>query len=134
MNNPPLQRLGAAVLLQGPVLQQCRALVTKAVREASRRDGIPPSPMTRDLLQALSEACEMQPMSLARQGDTENSRPLEEYEVELGIGSQEASDLLGVSRRQIQRLADAGKLESRRSTNGALVFDRAEVVTYRNRL
>lgn len=132
--NPPLQRLGDAVLLQGPALLQCRALVFKAVRDSSKRDGIVPSANTRDLLQALDEAASAyracRQMSPIRHDDMPFQPNVKESDTELvGIGTATVANILGVTVRQAQRLA--GRLGAQKTLSGSLSFDRVTVLEYR---
>ena len=48
LNAPPVQRLGSAVLLQGPAVADAAYLVAVGLRALSRRDGV--APMSRWLV------------------------------------------------------------------------------------
>lgn len=132
--NPGIHRSGDVVLLQGPALVQCRALVFKAVRDSSRCDGISPSPTTRDLLQALDEAMtELRKngsMSLERHEQALATPIVKDSDIEqIWISTATAATILGVSVRQAQRLAEV--LGAKRFFGRSLSFDRATVMDYR---
>lgn len=133
-SNPPLQRLGDAVLLQGAALLQCRALVFRAVRESSKRDGIVPSANTRDLLQVLDEAAsayqKCRQMSPIRHGDMDIRPDMEGCDTEelVGIGTATVAQILGITVRQAQRLAS--RLGAQKTLSGSLSFDRVAVLEY----
>lgn len=132
--NSGIHRSGDVVLLQGPALVQCRALLYKAVRDSSRCDGISPSPVTRDLLQALDDAMtELQTngsMSLMRHERALATPIVKDSDIAQNwISAATVAAILGVSVRHAQRLAET--LGAKRFFGRALSYDRATVMDYR---
>lgn len=133
MPTPAMQRLGSAVLIQGPAaLLEVQHLLALGARERQHRDALPPSPGVRHLLALLAEA--------VAEHETTVSPPRHDGVVAGGgpgdstvgkvdeITSDQVAALLGVGRRQAQRLA--GSIGSRKVPGGALVFDRCAVLAY----
>ena len=128
---PPVQRLGRAVLLQGPVLLEVRHLLALGARERQRRDALAPSPGLRHLLAVLSEAvAEDGAMTPPRHGDVAAGAGPGDSGVERveEITTDEAAAILALGRRQVQRLAPS--IGSRKVPGGALAFDRGAVLAY----
>lgn len=148
---PAVQQLGAAVLLQGPALLDVLYLVDLGVREVTRRDGITPSPRLLELHRRLAAAAEdYRRMSASGLGDVRNgavqavsswaSAPAflpgaDAHSDGSGVGrgghhpvvtTREAASILGLSDRQVRRLASAGEIgPSRHGKN--LLLDRGSV-------
>lgn len=129
MTAPAMQRLGGAVLITtAPALAELRHTLALGARTRERRDGYPQSAGMRELLGLLSEAIAECEMSRPRHGDVAPVAALEDSE-EMGtleeLSTAQASALLGVGRRQTQRLA--GEIGGRKVPGGALVFHRGAV-------
>lgn len=129
---PSVQRLGDAVLLQGQALAEVRHLLAIGLRERERRDAMPPSSGLRFLLAVISEAIaegELLMSSPRHRSATLHAAltdsPMEEAMAEMT--SDQVAAVLGVGRRQAQRLA--GSIGSRR-LGGVLVFDAGAVQSF----
>lgn len=99
---PPVQRLTAALLLQGPVLAEVRWVLQVGAREIWRRDSIPPSATITSLLRDLQE------LAAARSGNAEVPSPAEREALmtETRISTAEAAGLLGMGSRQVRNIQD----------------------------
>lgn len=122
MSGPSIQRLGSAVLLQGPALAAARYAVGIAQR-GRRSNGYAPSPTLTELEQAL-EAAEGRADVLIIPADAVSKSALAEP-----ISTTEAARILGRSTRQVRRIAVS--LDGHR-IGGAWWFDRQTVIDYRN--
>lgn len=104
MNTPPSQYgllvAGSVVILTGPMLQT--ALKSVLLAERTRKlNGLPASAAHRALAETLSQA-----MSAARQCDVAEPEPLKNYpQQQPTIPTEDAARMLGLSKRQTQRLA-----------------------------
>ncbi len=116
---PPVQRLGVAVLLQGPAVVDAAYLVGVAVTALSRRDGIQPIARWLALHRALTSA-----MSDAGRADIPESSDEPQLAPEQLISTTEVAAMLQITERQARRLA--ADLCARRAGR-ALVFDRGAV-------
>ena len=129
---PAVQVLGPAVQLPGPaVLEVLRALRTH--EHALRANGTQAPPSLLALQRAFAIASSViqgqaEPMSHPRQRDATSDAAQQHSTSEAQIGSREAAELLGVTTRQVQRLATT--LDGRRLSNGHLIFDRLAVQAY----
>lgn len=121
--HPALQRLGAAVLLQDLALRDTYYLVSLAI-SYRKRQGIRPDVRVLALQTELGAAVHADRL---RHDDVAEA-PIEQSQ---SIGTDEAAALLGMSRRQVQRIARS--LDGQRSRPGTTwVFDRRVVVAYRD--
>ncbi len=111
VRQPAVQKFGSAVMLQGTALLEARSLLLLGARVRERRDAIVLSPQMRHLLVLISEAVGEDAMSPQRRGDVASGPDPAESEFLLAGSFQDsaaAATVLGVSRRQTQRLAAAG--------------------------
>lgn len=123
--NSPVQRLGSAVLLQGRAVIDVHYLVAVGVRETTRRDGISPSPRLKALLKVLASAAHdlqaesaVGPADVRVEADAGSSTVLDE------TTTAEAATMLGISSRQVRRLApELGGHQIR----GAWIFPRGAI-------
>jgi hypothetical protein len=129
---PPVQRLGNAVLLQGPAILDAHYLVALGIRETARRDGIRASPRLQRIAEALaSAAADIRDASgighedVPDSTDLENSNPLDR------ISTFEAASILGIGARHTCRLA--GVIGGRKGPGNAYTFDRAAVEAHAHR-
>ncbi len=124
---PAVQRLGSAVLLQGPAVVDVWHLVALGVR-AAHRDGIGLARV--DHLQAVLAAAAAEVRATSEPGQrhvaqlpvgalSDPSEPL---------GSKEVAAMLGVSPRQAQRMQ--AQLGARKLRSRVLIFDRGAVEAY----
>ena len=130
MTVPAVQRLGAAVLLQGPALAEVAYLASLGLRHRAAVDGAPPSVRQRQLLRILADAAEASlalPPTPGGHADLAAGPDLEESMFVGMVGTAEAASVLGVSPRHVRRLARS--LDGRR-VKGAWTFDRHAVVAY----
>lgn len=121
---PAVQRLGSAILLQGPAVLDAHYLIAAGVRDVQRRDGIAPSPRLRFLLEELAAAsADIRAMSPAGHGDVpeEGNGALSVLDL---IPTREAAMILDLSVRQTRRHRDAA---GGRDVGGALMFERGAV-------
>ena len=142
---PAVQRLGSAVLLQGPALAEVLHLVALGARERERRNGLPASRRLRDLLAVLAETVAedelVSPLSdrqyacsdmVPRHRDIHERDDSADFDTSVmrrhEISTGEVAEVLGVSQRQVQRLASS--IGSRRAPSGRLVFDGLAVQAY----
>lgn len=98
VNPPPIQRLGPAILLQGPAVDAV-AYAIKVAQRSRRRNGLPDS----GALAALGRAFEN--LSAAGQSDSATDAEDDTEDVNEWITAAEAAPLLGCSPRQARRLA-----------------------------
>ena len=124
---PAVQRLGSAVLLQGPAVVDVWHLVALGVR-AARRDGIGLARV--DHLQAVlaAAAAEVRATSGTGQCDVAQVPARATCNPSEPLSTREAADLLGLSPRQTQRIART--LAARQLRSGRLIFDRGAVDAY----
>jgi len=123
-----VQQLGPAVLLQGLALKDTRSLITRAVREIRRQDGIIAPPRLTILLEALERAISAEHPSPPGRTDTPDITDTPFLDEQLLIGSSEAANILGISSRQAQRLAIT--LGGKRSASRCWTYSRLEVEAY----
>lgn len=125
---PSVQRLGAAVLLQGAAVPALARLAARGLRDRER-DGLPASGALTALVRTLDEAADAQ---AAMSPDGPAGRPPVAVSASSvlprdTLGSAEAAALLGVTPRQARRLTnDLGGWFDR----GRLRFDRDAVTEY----
>ena len=121
MNPPAIQKLGSAVLLQGPAVADTAYLISVGLRALQRRDGV--APMSRWLV------LQRQLRAVADLADTGNAElPQDHDEASLGledlISTAEAAEMLKVTEPQMRNLVS--QFGGRRAGR-AWVFDRALV-------
>lgn len=129
---PPVQQLGSAVLLQGRAVIDVHYLVAIGVRETTRRDGISPSPRLQALLKVLASAArDLQAESAVGPADVRIEADAEPSTVLDDTTTAEAATMLGISSRQVRRLAhELGGHQVR----GAWIFPRGAIESaHRNR-
>ncbi|MDF3309883.1 helix-turn-helix domain-containing protein [Rhodococcus sp. T2V] len=124
MNGPAVQKLGNALLLQGPAIADAYWLVSTGIRAAERNGHAVRPDVYR--LQALLGECHRDALSALRHHDVAPPPDDESSDVEL-ISTREAAEVLNVSPRHVQRIA--ASLDGRR-TAGRWIFDRAVVEAY----
>lgn len=112
---PPVQRLTAAMLLQGPLLAEVRWVLREGAREIWRRDGIPPSAAITHLLRELGAVTSSQ----GHEDVPEVAEP-EGLISETRISTADAAEVLELSPRQLRRLRDH---LGARKVGGVLTFD-----------
>ena len=120
---PPVLSLTGSVLLTGPALTDAYYLVAAGIRY-TRHNGHPIPARFETLLTVIGE---QRAKSQPGQCDTLTPAPRQHCETEELIGSQQAADILGVSKRQTQRLA--ADLDGRLA-GGHWVFDKKAVEAY----
>jgi hypothetical protein len=98
----PVQRLGSAVLLQGSVVRDAAYLVAVGIRALKARDGIGPTPTWLELHRELKTAAGVS--SANGTGSRVGAADLASLSAEV-IGTAEAAGLLGVTERQMRKLA-----------------------------
>jgi len=126
MTNPPLQRFGGVVLVQGQAVTDAYYLVSVGLR--ARRAGGAAVPRQYLQLQAvLAAAAAEVRASATRQRDVAPVAPQPHSAREDTIGTVEAASILGLSNRQVQRLA--ADLDGR-FIGGCWCFDRLAVESY----
>lgn len=120
---------GSAILLQRLAVLDAYYLISVGLR-ATRRNGAEPPVRMRALQQALSLAAE-QVRSTSAPGHHDVAPPRGGAGCSTGdeIGTTTAATVLGLSTRQVQRLA--ADLDGRR-VGGRWVFDQAAVHSYRH--
>lgn len=124
MTIPPVQRLGSAVLLQGPAVIDTFYLVALGIKETRRTDGIAPSPRLQALAAALRDAAAEARASVSRHERVARPARQAPSGVLDEIYTEEAAVLLGLTRRHVQRIAaDLGG----RRRHRLWVFDRGAV-------
>lgn len=126
MTRTDAEHLGAGViLLRGQAVRDMYLLVSIAIRKMTT-EGYKVEPklfeLQQELLHGLNAATDE--LSRRRQGDVAK----EPIPQQLSIGSAEAAEILGCSRRHVQRIARS--LDGRRTGAGALEFDRNVVMAY----
>jgi len=126
MTGPSLQRFGGMVMVQGPAVTHAYYLVSVGLRAVRR--GTAPIPSRFLLLQAeLAAAAAEVRASATGQHDGAPVAPQQYLEREDTIGTAEAASILGLSNRQVQRLA--ADLDGR-FIGGCWCFDRLAVQAY----
>lgn len=123
-----VQRLGTAVLLQGAAVPALARLAARGLRDRDR-DGMPAPSALLAIVAALDEAADMSAaLSTGHSGHAEMS-PARTSSRRDALRTDEAARLLGLSPRQVRRLApDLDAWHER----GHLRYDRAAVETYAN--
>lgn len=126
MTGPPLQRFGAAILLQGSAVEDVHYLASAGLR--GRRAGGAAVPRQYLQLQAVLAAAAAEVRAAASgQHDGGPVAPQPHSAHEDNIGTAEAARILRLSNRQVQRLA--ADLDGR-IIGGCWVFDRLAVQSY----
>lgn len=118
---PPLQNLGSSVLLQGVALADAYYLVAAGLKESrSRQQKIPPRMFVlQDEIESALRSYNQQ----RRQSEVAKLPVPHNY----SIGTDEAANILGRSRRHVQRIAKS--LDGQRSGK-SWTFDRRIVEAY----
>lgn len=129
---PSAQRLGSAVLLQGPAVADVAHLVEVGLRARQARDGIAPTTrqlaVLRELRGARDDLAPSRTASRPRHRDAADGSGLARLALcPDELSTHAAAALLGVGVRQVQRLAP--RLGARRQPSGALLYDRAAVLS-----
>ncbi len=126
MPTPAVQRLGSAVLLQGPAVADVAFLVGLGMRYRARVDGTAPSAHHRALLSTLNDTAEATLAADVRDGHTDVRHHADASQSDgVGVDSETAARLMGISMRQVCRLAP--ELGGRR-VGRVWTFDRAAVL------
>ena len=123
MTGPAVQKLGDALLLQGPAIADAYWLVSTGIR-AAERNGHAVRPDVYRLQSLLGECRDA--LSALRQRDVAPPADDSASDVEL-ISTREAAEVLHMSTRNVQRIA--ASLDGR-LTAGRYVFDRAVVEAF----
>ena len=127
---PEVQQLGAAVLLSGLALFDVHRFLVRGITEVKRQDGISPHPRLLHLVDAI-KAARAAGEVMARNGqrdvadDTHQSDWVKDRK---DIGTTTAAQILGLSSRQVQRIARS--LGGRQSPSGTWIFERLAVEAY----
>lgn len=123
---PAVQRLGDAVLLQGPAVHDVAFLIGLGIRFRAQVDGCPPSHQHKALLAYLTDVSVSMPVPTSTDAEHANVResPDSRDYKRNGIGTAEAARLLGFTEQHVRRLAT--HLGGQR-VRGAWVFDRAAI-------
>ena len=125
MTTPAVQRLGAAVLLQGPALAETAYLLHLGIRYRANIDGAVASDRQRALLRVLTDTAEA---TLACGHADTHPPPGVAGSLTVGeIGTAEVARVLGITPRHARRLAS--DLDGRQ-VKGTWLFDRHAVVAY----
>jgi len=119
----PIQHHTNAVILTGPALVDAYYLINAGIRY-TRRNGITPHRF-QALQNALGTAVAKAQPGPCDVAPTPKPAPSEQEEL---IGAREAATILGLSKRQVQRIAHS--LDGRLAA-GRWVFDRNAVQAYR---
>ncbi len=126
MTNPPLQRFGGMVMVQGQAVTDAYYLASVGLRAVRR--GTTPIPSRFLLLQAeLAAAAAEVRASATGHNDGAPVAPQPHSTREDTIGTTEAASILRLSNRQVQRLA--ADLDGR-LIGGCWCFDRLAVASY----
>lgn len=129
---PPVQILGDSVLMRGPAVLDQLAAMGALVRELKRSGlQVPPRILDQQLAFALTTKVirdKQEPTSQVRHRDATSEASQQDLTSTVQIGTREAAQMLGVTPRQVQRLA--ATLDGRRLANGHLIFDRLAVEAY----
>lgn len=125
---PPVQRLGTAVLLQGGAVLDVLALADRGIRLTTRVDGINPPARVLELLDVLRQAAADLRDGTAQRRQAAVAELADRTDSTAWIGSEEAAELLGLSVRQVQRLASS--LEAVRGPGRVWLFDPLTVEAY----
>ena len=124
-SDPPVTRLGTAVLLQSTAVRDVAFLIRVGIREIARRDGISAHQRWLHLQRQLDEAAGNTRIAAESADDGNGQLPIpevaEELDPEVLINTEEAALMLGLKARQVRNLAT--RLGARRAGR-ALVFDR----------
>ncbi|WP_155957039.1 hypothetical protein [Rhodococcus sp. UNC23MFCrub1.1] len=122
---PDVQRFGSAVLLQGSALRAVQFYYHIGVRKREAEMRRAATPYVRHILDEITAATRMEQDE--RQDDVAESPCPAEYAVD----SAGAAEILGCTRRHVQRIARS--LDGQRSRTGtSWVFDRRIVAAYRS--
>jgi len=126
MTGPPLQRFGGMIMEQGVAVLDTYYLLSVGLRDTRRGGAAVPGRFL--LLQAeLAAAAAEVRASATGQDDGAPVAPQQYSEREDTIGTAEAASILGLSNRQVQRLA--ADLDGR-FIGGCWCFDRLAVQSY----
>nr|WP_218679822.1 hypothetical protein [Rhodococcus qingshengii] len=126
MTRADAEHLGAGViLLRGSAISEMYYLVSVAIKQL-QRDGYRPSPHVLNLQEELRLGALDAKDELSRRRQRDVAKP--PIPQGLSIGSTEAAEILGCSRRHVQRIASS--LDGRKGSAGALIFDRNVVMAY----
>jgi len=118
-NTPAVQRLGSAVLLQGPAVADAAYLVAVGVRTLARRDGVA-------IARWLTLQRALQQVAAADHGHADVLGVVDEEALlaEELVSTKEAAHMLRLTERQVRRIAAC---LGGRHAGRALVFDRSAV-------
>jgi len=124
---PAVQKLGSAILLQGPAVVDAWHLVALRIR-AAKRDGIGLARV--DHLQAVlaAAAAEVRATSEPGQRDVAHQASQAVSDPSEPLTTQEVAAMINLSPRQTQRMASV--LGARKLRCGRLLFDRGAVAGY----
>ena len=121
---PDSERIpGAGVLLRGPVVA-IRSSWNGAIDLFQRRDGISPSRRLRELMIMIRQESTDDSARMSRAGHGFPESTPDQAGFEQGVVTREAADLLGISPRQVRRLAP---LLGGKHIGRMLIFDRNAV-------
>jgi len=126
MTGPPLQRFGAAILLQGMAVEDVHYLAAAGLR-ATRRGGAAVPGRFLQLQAELAAAAAVVRAAAVGQHDVAPVAPQPHSAREDTIGTTEAAGILRLSHRQVQRIA--ADLDGR-FIGGCWCFDRLAVLSY----
>jgi hypothetical protein len=119
--------LGSAVLIEGEEALRYLKFAQLALVRKLERDGLKPHPELTAIADATCAA--LQSMSQVGQVDGSDEVVAQECSPDELIGTVEAAQILGVTRRQAVRLARS--LDGQQLPNGTWVFRRGAVEDYR---
>jgi hypothetical protein len=122
---PPVQRLGSAVLIQGPAVLELMRLAVLGAKLRSTRDGIAMPDSTRRLIQALADAAG--DVAAGGQRDMAEDPDPASWQVVDGVTTKEVAGMLQLSQRQARRLAPA---LGGRKVGGVLLVDRDAALAF----
>ena len=126
MTGPPLQRFGGMVMVQGVAVQDAYYLLSVGLRDTRRGGAAVPSRFLQLQAELAAAAAEVR-ASATGQHDGAPVAPQPHSEGEDNIGTAEAASILGLSNRQVQRLA--ADLDGHH-VGGCWCFDRLAVESY----
>lgn len=122
---PAVQTFGCALVLTGLAVLDVRALVALGVRQAAR-DGVTAPPRLAQLQRALDTvAAEVRVKSLPGHHDATLRLCQPDSTRSDRLGTQEVAEMLGLTQRQVQRLAP--QLGAEQLANRTYLFDRVAV-------
>lgn len=114
---PPIQRLGDAVLLQGPILAELRWVLGVGINVVTRRDAVVPASMIALRAELNRAIADRGDAATPQSADPESS--VLEHDSD-GISTVEAAAILGLQPRQVRHIHE--RLGGRR-VGSTWVFD-----------